>query len=156
MKLIPLIQGKFTEVSDHRFDFLNQWKWCLSSNGYAVRNIRINGKYKTLLMHLVIHPSPEGFETDHEDTNRLNNQDYNLRTVTHKQNMFNMKLQKGGSSKYKGVNWVKERKKWRSRIKFNGVEKFLGRFNCEIKAAKAYDLAALKYFGEFAKLNFQI
>jgi len=27
MKMIPLTQGKFAQVSDHRFDYLNQWKW---------------------------------------------------------------------------------------------------------------------------------
>ena len=39
-------------------------------------------------------------------------------------------------------------------VRVNGKWTYLGSFNSEIEAAKAYDKAAKKYFKEFAVLNF--
>lgn len=48
--------------------------------------------------------------------------------------------------------------KWIVCIETDGKSRTIGRFNLEneIEAAKAYDLAAIKIFGQFAKLNFDI
>lgn len=44
---------------------------------------------------------------------------------------------------------------WRVRNTFNGKRIYLGSFENEIDAAKAYDEAAKKYYGDFASLNFK-
>ena len=103
----------------------------------------------------------KGEHIDHIDGNGLNNRRSNLRVANHSQNLANRGKQRGSySSQYKGVCFAKSRNKWQANISSGflwGREhktKFLGRFKCEVEAAEAYDMAALKYFGEFAKLNF--
>jgi hypothetical protein len=63
-------------------------------------------------------------------------------------------FQKPSRSRYKGVDWAKDMKRWRARILVNGKRIYLGSFENEIDAAKAYDEAAKRYHGDFAALNF--
>ena len=104
-------------------------------------------------MHRELLPVPPGFETDHIDGNGLNNQKDNLRISTRSQNAANSKIRVGGSSEFKGVAWNKRCRKWRATIGVERQVKHLGLFKIEEKAALAYNTAALKYFGEFARLN---
>lgn len=60
---------------------------------------------------------------------------------------------KNSSSKYLGVGWHKVTQKWAAKIRVKGVDKHLGVFMCEDKAALTYNKAAVRYFGEFANLN---
>lgn len=93
----------------------------------------------------------------------MDNRKVNLRIATHKQNVWHRRkfirrtsggFQKPSRSRYKGVDWVKDIKRWRVRIRVNGKRIYLGSYENEIDAAKAYDKAAKKYHGEFASLNF--
>jgi hypothetical protein len=96
---------------------------------------------------------PAGFVIDHIDRDPLNNTRMNLRLATIAQNNMN-KSSRGGSSKYKGIVYRARKKLWLARITINGKSKYIKRYKSEIDAAKAYDEAAKKYFGEFAYLNF--
>lgn len=55
--------------------------------------------------------------------------------------------------KYKGVFWNKSAQKWQPRIYHDGKLLNLGLFKNESNAAKSYNKAAKKLFGEFARLN---
>jgi hypothetical protein len=59
----------------------------------------------------------------------------------------------GVTSRFKGVSWHKKAGKWRAVIALNRKHKHLGHFDNELDAARAYDAAARKQWGEFAKCN---
>jgi hypothetical protein len=58
------------------------------------------------------------------------------------------------TSRFKGVCWEWATKMWRAQIGVPGRKERLGRFESEIAAARAYDEAAQRCFGEHARLNF--
>jgi AP2 domain./HNH endonuclease. len=154
MKEIPLAQGKVALVSDHRYEYLNQWKWSYD-NQYARRSTSIKGgkKQRTVFMHREIMSPPKGMEVDHIDGNKLNNQDDNLRVCTRSQNQQNKSVQNNNASGYKGVS--KKRGKYMASIKLNGRIVYIGTFDTPEEAAHARDNKAKELHGEFAKLNFE-
>lgn len=157
MKQIELTRGKFAIVDDTDFEWLYQWKWIAvkgRNTFYAVRGEGIFPFRKLVFMHRVIMNTPDGMETDHQDHNGLNNQRYNLRNCTRMQNSQNQKIFSNNTSGYKGVTWEKHIEKWRVRITINRTRIHLGYFSTAKDAGHAYDVAAKKYFGEFAKINF--
>ena len=161
MKRIRLTQGKFAIVSDIDYAFLNQWKWCASNEHgywYAIRNIH-KPKHKIVRMHRVI-LKRMGYkkfkDTDHIDGNGLDNRRIKLRIATRNQNNINSFKRKNSISKYKGVYYLTNRllkKSWYARLSVNGKMINLGYYKTAIEAAKAYNKAAKKYFGKFARLN---
>lgn len=126
------------------------------SHGYYV----VGFEYKVYRVHRLIwalhygeHPSSE-FEIDHIDGNPSNNNISNLRLCNREQNIRNKCSNKSSTSKYKGVNYDSNRKKWyASGCDATGKYRSLGRHNNEIDAAIAYNEFAKKEHGEFARLN---
>lgn len=99
--------------------------------------------------------TPKGKIGDHIDCDPLNNRRNNLRIATNGENSRNVpKTSAKRSSIYKGVCWHKRKNKWIAMCAINSRNKFLGYFDDEIEAAKAYDLSAKELHGEFAKTNF--
>ena len=76
---------------------------------------------------------------DHIDNNPLNNSFENLQLVTSRYN--SSKDKKGYSSRYTGVSWAKNSKKWRVRLMINGKNKHIGLFTNEHEAHLAYQNA---------------
>jgi hypothetical protein len=106
-------------------------------------------------MHRWIMNAPAGLLVDHKNHNGLDNRKENLRFATRAENSrYARKKKNKFRSDYKGVQYIKKIRKWRARITFEGRTRYIGDFKDEISAAKAYDRAAKKYFGEFACLNF--
>ena len=112
-------------------------------------------KGKTTYMHQKILEVPQGLVVDHINHDGMDNRRANLRAATRAQNIRNRKkFAKSSGSKYKGIYFRKNTRKWEVLITFERKKIFLGCFRSEIDAAKAYDRAAMKYHGEFASLNF--
>ena len=110
-----------------------------------------NGRY---LHNLIIGIPPKGYEVDHKNRNPLDNRKLNLRFASRQQQRMNSSKQKRKlSSKYKGVHWDKNRNQWKAEIKINSINRYIGRFNDEKEAARAYNNEAEKLFGEFAAKN---
>jgi hypothetical protein len=158
MKEIKLGRSELvTQVDDTDFKWLNQWKWYVRKSRGTFYVFRWEDKEctKMIHMHRLILGTPYYLEGEHKDRNGLNNQRFNLRNCTHQQNTCNRKSR--GASKYIGVS-VRTRyskKEYIVQIQINGKRTHIGLFKTEEDAARAYDEVALKYYGEFANLNFK-
>jgi len=158
---ILLTKGQYAIVDPDDYYWLSEYKWFASGGCYnrfyaVCRKADPNGKRpKVISMHREVMNTPDGLECDHINGRTLDNRKANLRSATRLQNSWNLsKSSRAGYSKYKGITFRKGPQKWAATICVNGRPIFLGLFKDEIQAAKAYDKAAKKYFGEFAKLNF--
>jgi hypothetical protein len=159
-KTIPLTRGKFAVVDDEDFDELSRYNWhCVTSKKsqtiYAARTAtqaeRMSGAPKFIKMHRQITMAPPRQRIDHKDGDGLNNRRDNLRFATHQQNMFNKSREQRSSAKYKGL--ARHSTGWISSIIVNDKAHHLGIFPTQWAAAIVYNTAALRYFGEFARLN---
>lgn len=156
---IPLTNGQYSLVWETDYNRLTEWTWyalyAKSVSGYyACTSVLIGGKRKNVKMHHVIFNSVDLSSWDHKNHDTLDNRRSNLRPCTHSQSGANRRKMKNNTSGYKGVHWNTGHKKWVARIEFKGGKICLGDYSSKIEAAKAYDEAAIRYFGEFANLNF--
>lgn len=127
-------------------DLVSKFKWRVVVEHQ--RPIVVTGKH-TILARLLLKPSKD-MEIDHKDRDTLMNTRLNLRICTRQQNTFN----RGTRRKYKGVyRNNKTGNHFRARIQYNNKLIPLGTFKTEEEAARAYNKAAVYYFGEFAYLN---
>jgi len=109
-----------------------------------------------LYMHRLVAGAPAGKYVDHANRNGLDNRRANLRVATKSQNGANRVADarvRRTTSDYKGVFFDRSRGKWAATIHVDGKSKALGRYEAEVQAAEAYNVAALAAWGRFARLN---
>ena len=85
---------------------------------------------------------------DHKDGDNTNDKVDNLREATSQQNQFNKKSF-GKYSKHKGVTWHKRDKRWQASYQLDGTRVYIGNFDTEEEAAKAYQLTVKPLHKEF-------
>lgn len=152
MKEIELTKGYKTIVDDEDYELITQWKWSYFK-GYARRTgTLLNGKRKSILLHRLIINAKSGEQVDHKNRNKLDNRKENLRIATASQNAINRLNIINKSRKYRGIYF--RNNSYKAAVSVNKKTYNIGSFNLEMEAAKAYDIAALYYHGEFVYLNF--
>lgn len=106
-------------------------------------------------LHRLLLGNPLGLLVDHINGNTLDNRIANLRACTPHGNMRNQIVNKSNKSGLKGVVARKSAKgtKFFCCIFVHGKQIDLGTYGNPLDAAYAYDIAAIKYYGEFAKTN---
>ena len=161
---VPLTKGMFALVDEADFVDVSRWNWCATRPGgaekggytwYAMRGRTpsdAGGKTCPVLLHRYLLGEPTQ-KIDHRDGNGLNNRRENLRKATSAENGRNSIKRTQSSSKFKGVS-LHRNQHWYASIRVNYKTIHLGRFNTEEEAARAYDEAARRLHGEFARVNF--
>lgn len=109
-----------------------------------------------VLMHRVILGAADGDVVDHVNGNGLDNRRCNIRICSSGQNSQNSKAHRDSLSGFKGITWDKWKQGWKARISCDKRTVVLGLFPTAAEAAHAYDEAARRLHGEFARLNFPL
>lgn len=167
-RVFPIHVKSHTYIDEEDLQRVSEIKWRRNEkNGYVIKGVYksiTNGKQKAVKMHLhrfvlgLVDKKANkictcGYEVDHKNRNPLDNRKSNLRICTHAQNQRNKtKMKRKGQSKYRGV-YLAKNKKWIASIRVDGKIIALGRFDTEDQAANAYNIAAIKHWGEYANLN---
>lgn len=152
--------GFYAQVDDKDYAELakHSWQVMFRKNGrvYARRTITdADGKRAVVLMHREILGLALGDprQSDHINTaETLDNRRTNLRIATRSENQCNRRLQANNTCGVKGVRFHKKARKWQSEIQLKGRKYYLGLFLTIEAAKEAYDSAALRLHGDFARL----
>ncbi len=158
MKKIELTKGYEAIVDDEDFERVNQYKWHAFERRdkkvvYAARTDHTPEGDKTIRLHRFIMNAPKDMQVDHVSGNGLDNRRVNLRNCTNSDNQKNREKNKNNTTGYKGVTLNKRLRKFIPQITVNGENLYLGCYMTAKEAALAYNIAAKKYFGKFARLN---
>jgi hypothetical protein len=157
-RIIPLTKQQFALVDTEDYERLNAFNWHALWNRhtrsfYACRDDWSSGKRRYVYMHREIMDAQEASQIDHRSRATLDNRKENLRKCTQTLNNANQRRRRNNTSGFRGVCWQKDIGRWRAEIHFNGRKISLGCFGDAESAARAYNVAAKRYFGEFATLN---
>lgn len=136
-------------VDNDMWHEFNKQKWYVDSKtGYAYNN-----DLKT--MHSLLCPTDDKSKVVHHiNGNRIDNRRQNLEIVSASENAHQKKEKsKSASSQYFGVTFHKLTNKWMAHIKKNHIKYYLGIYENEMDAAKAYNQKALELYGHSANLN---
>jgi hypothetical protein len=135
--LVPYSNGKYLCVKLRKYNDL-------------IKNVKVHRLVATAWL-----PNPDGKACiDHINNNRLDNRASNLRWATYSENNANKPKRQGDtSSRYKGVTHDVARGYYKVFISVNGRRFYLGAFDDEHDAGRAYNTRAIQEYGDFAHLN---
>lgn len=129
---------------------LAEFDWWLNK-GYPGRWETIDGKKTFIALHRVIAGAGPRDMVDHINGDTLDVRRENLRLCTHAENMRNSKVRKHNKLGIKGVYYDERKGKYRAAIRVNNKKTWLGLHDTAEKAKAAYDEAAKRLHGAFAR-----
>ena len=165
-KDIPNYEGLYQVSNFGRVKSIERKCWC--GNGFRIKKEKIlnpgfdkNG-YRILILlkenirytakvHQLVYKSFGNYIDnldliiDHKNNIKYDNRFDNLQQITIRENNTKDKWRKNKTSKYTGVCWHKKEQKWRAQIYIKGKMKYIGSYDSEIKASKAYNEALKNY-----------
>lgn len=157
---LELDRGYCSLVDEDDLPTLGVLSWFLKEKGnsYAIAAAHLpgsGGRAQAVPMHRFL-MKPKGDQwIDHRNGDPLDNQRSNLRLCSPAQNAGNRKKHPRSTTGFTGVSYRADKNLYRAKIGGGKQRVFhLGYFRLAEDAARAYDVAALERYGEFARLNF--
>jgi hypothetical protein len=151
-----MVSGIYVEIANQQilidlkdYEMVTSRRW--HKDGYGYVKTVIDGK--AVALHKIINQTPDGFITDHINGKKWDNRRSNLRSVTHQQNAWNRGANPSNGTGLIGVAKSKKGYRFRANIRVDGKNIKLGSYKHPIDAAIAYNEAAVKYRGQYARLN---
>lgn len=155
-RYIFLTKGMVALVDQADFEHASQYRW-KAHRGSGRRqawyaSTLVGGRRIYLHRHILQTRAPV---IDHRNGDGLDNRRANFRCCTHRSNARNHPIRTDSTTGFKGVDYVKKLQKYRARILTRAGQRLhLGTFPFPDQAARAYDRAAKKHYGRYARLNF--
>lgn len=148
-------QGRVALIDDDDYERISKYNWWSCNNGYAIAKRKVDGEFKQFKMHRFIMGEPEGKIVDHVNRNTLDNRKENLRITDNSGNAWNKRKVHQSPHRYKGLGIEKRGKvpRYKARLAIYNQRISLGAYATDVEAAKAYNVAAEFFHGEYALLN---
>lgn len=152
------ISGKFSEtkvyLDDVDYHLVKDYTWWINKKGTYYQVYTQIARETIILSRFLLGVTDKEIVVDHIDRNPLNNCRSNLRTATRAQNSYNTGIKISNTSGAVGVDYRKDRKKWRATIRVGGIKLSLGHFNSLQEAEEFRNLVAAEWFGNWCPVYF--
>lgn len=158
MMEIQLTRGLVALIDSEDFDLVAPYVWHAHQSSYSQQkfyaraSVWVGAQRVKVRMHRLIMAATADQMIDHANGDTLDNRRCNLRFCDRTLNNANANFPLGNIG-FRGVAKVKSGR-FRAAITVRGQCFVLGRFDSPEAAAAAYDEAARRAFGPFARLNF--